>query len=254
MKRFFGLKVKKMSRRVKILISLFLKMFLGGIVGFILAIVLMFGRAEAHSMMIDAGAWYLEYGFYVYLVVSVFGILTLLYTFLKGKKLFLTVDEEGEYVSKDNHYLLSTSITYNILLVFSFANFGVLYRYSLEIKPVFVIPLVITFLVTLGAVTYTEFKLVRINQKKEPMLDTKSDPTSFKFQREYFSKLDEAQKLHVTTAAYKTSRVMYIVMFSAFVLAVVFNMIFENFHQSIIILGVLLLINLIVQQLHSFEK
>jgi len=229
-------------------------MFLGGIVGFVLAIILMFGREETKMMMSEAGVWYLENGFYVYVTVAVLGILTLFYTFVKGKKLFLTVDDEGEYTSKDNHYLLSTSVTYNILLVFSFANFGVLYRYALENNSVLVLPLIVTFLVTLGAVTYTEFKLVRINQQKEPMLDTKSDPTSFKFQKEYFSRLDEAQKLHVTTAAYKTSRVMYVVMFSAFVLAVVFNMIFENFHQSIIILGVLLLINLIVQQLHSFKK
>jgi len=243
-----------MSRRVKILLSLFFKMFLGGIVGFVLAIILMFGREETKMMMSEAGVWYLENGFYVYVTVAVLGILTLFYTFVKGKKLFLTVDDEGEYTSKDNHYLLSTSVTYNILLVFSFANFGVLYRYALENNSVLVLPLIVTFLVTLGAVTYTEFKLVRINQQKEPMLDTKSDPTSFKFQKEYFSRLDEAQKLHVTTAAYKTSRVMYVVMFSAFVLAVVFNMIFENFHQSIIILGVLLLINLIVQQLHSFKK
>jgi antibiotic biosynthesis monooxygenase (ABM) superfamily enzyme len=110
------------------------------------------------------------------------------------------------------------------------------------------------FLLNTFVTTYCEFKLVKVIQEKEPLLITKTDPSSFKFQKEYFSKLDEAQKLHQTTAAYKSSRVMLMVILGAFITSVVLNMIFESFSNSVIFLGIILIINLIVHNIYAYEK
>lgn len=250
-----------MSSKRRIIISMGSKMLLGAVIGFILSYVVVSQEISFSNTFSGIVKFVESNGFSIYLIVSIIAILLMQFTYSKGSKLFLAKDDEGEYVNKDNVYIISYAVISNFLMIFSFSMFGIFYSLIFEnvenqqggilhstmlFIGVFFIDLLFT--------TRADFKMIALVQKKEPMLKTQSDPSSFKFSKEYFSKLDEAQKQHQAMSAFKGAKMMTQILFGFFVTTVFLNLLFGGFSQTVIILGILTFINLVVHHVCAYEK
>ncbi len=250
-----------MSKKKKLIFSIGSKGLLGMIVGFFLALFMSPQESNFDGLVSGLSSWFYAYCFVIYGVVSLITIIVIVLSYAKGKKLFLEVDDDGEYINKDNYYLFTYTVTSNFLMVFSFAMFGIVYSYlfnnqSIEDNQliVYAIYMMVVFVINIYISVKADFNIISLVQQKEPMLKTVSDPSSFKFSNEYFSRLDEAQKQHQALSAFKASKMLIMINFVFFVAVVFLNLIFGNYNQSVVILAVVVFVSYLVHQLCAFEK
>lgn len=229
-----------MSKQKRDKMNLFKKFLLGGAVGFVLAIILIL--LERVTINLN---FIIDYSLYAQIAVIGIFLIPSVFCFYKAKRQFRQMDESID-VDSDPHREKAEKMTFRALLfnrlflVLSFIFLG--FGFDLN-NPLFFLSLLV-FLIAIAFGSLNEVKIVRLIQEKDPM--KKGDPTSFRFNKDYFSSLDEGEKVQVYQAAYHTFVFMEVALIIIFGLTVVLKMHFDIGNGPMVVVGLIWLIQSIV--------
>src|SRR5699024_4043486 len=133
----------------------------------------------------------------------------------KAKKHFVKADqnlnlEDDSGENEGNKILFHSKVFNRLYTVFSFIVFGLI----TELEDLYILWSALIFLVFLVVNVLIETQTIRLIQQRDPL--KKGDPTSMKFNEQYFASLDEAEKVQVYQASYHTNHFMEIALMVIF--------------------------------------
>jgi len=152
-----------------------------------------------------------------------------------------TVDDENDWHSKKgSKRLFQARLLNRLFIILSFMALGIAIDFNLpELSPYHVISLVI-FIGSVYLAVKNDIKIVRIIQSYNPM--KKGDPLSFRFNKEYYSSMDEAEKNQIYRASFHTYLFMENTLFILLVLSICGKIYFRFGNGPIYIIGLIWLI------------
>lgn len=223
---------KKKSDGVKLL----RQAFIGLLIGFVLIFV--FSLLNKMTINFDV---VIEYSLYIQIAVILIFFLPTYLWIQKAKQHFRQIDEtidadDDPHREKAKQMLFRAMLFNRLSIIFSFVSLGIAFDFD---NPHFLISMLV-FIVIVFPSTMNEVKIYRMIQANDPM--KKGDPTSFKFNKDYFSSLDEGEKIQVYQISYHTHIFMEYVLMGLLALAIGMKIYLDFGNGPIIVIGVIWLI------------
>lgn len=225
--------------------NLIKKMLIGAGIGFLLSI---FGFL-LNGVTMNFGL-VIEYSLYIQIAIIIIFFLPVLFWIRGAKQLFNQLDDSIDVDEDPNRekgeQMLFRALMFNrLFVVLSFISVGLAFDFD---NPYFIASMLVFLLVLLPG-SMNEVKIVRLIQKKDPM--KKGDPTSLKFNSDYFSSLDEGEKVQVYQATYHTFIFMELTLIVLFTLSIFLKLYFDVGNGPMLAIGLIWLIQSIVYFYYS---
>ena len=191
-----------------------------------------------------------EYSLYIQIAVVLIFLFPVYFWIYKAKQYFSQIDEmididDDPYRVKAERMIFRALLFNRLFTVLSFISVGLAFDFD---NPYFLISMLI-FTVTIFPGSLNEVKVVRIIQANDPM--KKGDPTSLKFNSDYFSSLDEGEKIQVYQATYHTFIFMEYTLLVGLGLSIFLKLHYDLGNGPMLIVGVVWLIQSIVYFYYS---
>jgi len=210
----------------KAMLKMGLIMLIGAVIGFLGSFGLLFikdGLGGAFTNVVD---FVLSISLYLYPVFLIVLFLPGVYLAHKGKKILLkskTVedDEIDDLEKKSDKYLEPAVTLNNVFMLTNFLLLGTTFTASGSKEFI----MIFFFMLNVVLASTFEILLVKFIQKHDERL--KGDPTSLKFQKDFFASLDEAEKLRTYKSGYEAFQFTRMFTFAAIIFTILFNMILD---------------------------
>ncbi|WP_440896298.1 DUF3169 family protein [Amphibacillus sp. Q70] len=164
--------------------------------------------------------------------------------FLKETNQNLDIEDDFKG-TKGSQILFQAMIFNRLYIILSFMAYG------LATDPLndYILGSTLIFIGFIFLNVINEVRIIRLVQMQDPM--KKGDPTSMKFNKEYFSSLDEAEKNQVYQAGHHTFMFMDMVFIVLIPVAFIIKLIFDIGNTMLLTIGLIWLIQSIVYFYYS---
>ena len=226
-------------------VKLLKQVFTGMVIGFGLTIVFYFINKFTINFDIVV-----EYSLFIQIAVILLFFIPTYFWMQKAKQHFSQIDEtidadDDPHREKAKQMLFRAMLFNRLFIILSFIGVGFAFDFD---NPYFLIS-ILAFLVIIFPGAMNEVKIFRMIQANDPM--KKGDPTSLKFNKDYFSSLDEGEKTQVYQIAYHTYIFMEYALMGLLTLAIGAKIYLDVGNGPIIIIGLIWLLQSSVYFYHS---
>lgn len=171
------------------------------------------------------------------------------YYYQKGKKLSKNMDDDEAFEQGEN--ALSKSVMcWSVLMVTSATLFGIFTTEILQLAKnsdiIHLVTALFAMIVVVGYAIVYEVKTVELAKKRNPT--RKGNPLELRFQKDWMSSMDEAEKYVAYFAAYKSFRATRTALLIAWMTAVLSGMIFATGPFPVVLVGVLWIVHTVTYQ------
>lgn len=209
----------------------------------------------------DSGAtqWFMK-GFegfvihivYVQIALGLILQMPAVYFFRKGKKLIDTAsyssdEEEDQFEDRFDQTLNLALILNSTHMVLSFILFGI----AIDERNALIWASIGIFLMLILVEISVEYGVLGLLKKRNPIKDV--DPTSLKFEKEWINVCDEAERLMIYKASYKTFSNMKIILLCAFIITFFTKPVFGTGNFPLILLGFVWLSHNTLYYFHTMQ-
>jgi len=222
-------------------VKLILWMLVGGIIGFIGGFIGgMIELERVESAFNNAFDFTIENIILFQIAMFIMVVIVILVNYMSVKKLVNSenendsdVGEISDTIERKQTYALACSSSNYIL---SFIVFGI----AIDERNPLIIGSVIVFLISIIFSTFMEVALVKQVKKSNPM--KKGDPSDLNFENKWIESCDEAEKLIIYQAAYKTFVIMKHLFLGTLLLVFISKTAFGTGNLPIVMVGLLWLV------------
>lgn len=216
-------------------------LFIYAIIGFSLGILRAFGGDVIKYFGIniglpDAADFLMEYIIVPQIIVATTLTLIIVYNYNSVKNMiFLEMKEEDdEDLAKKIDSIQDKALTIGVVnYICSFALFGI----SIDDRNPWILGSAVIFLIFMAITFFLEIKVINQVKQRDPM--KKGNPMSDNFKEEWIDSCDEAEKLMIFKAAYKSFLMMQYVLIVFMVICMLTKSIFGTGNLPIILIGLL---------------
>lgn len=241
--------LKKGTSNLKMMLKMLLLGLFGAVVGLVSMLVLLkVGKTDDMSIFSDLGNWMMHYSVWVQLPIALIFIAVSAAYYFKGRRTVNTMEqfrnqetdledaaEEQMNVLEErfsNEVYISSGIVGVLFpLNFFFLAIGINHESNLMVLTL------LTFMVSSICCSTLEIASIELIKKSAPRFE--ADPTSLKFQSQWIEKMDEAERLVMYKAAFKTFTTSKYMLLGALIIALMSKFTFDTGTFPIVIVVIL---------------
>lgn len=238
----------------KTIIKLGLMLLVGGVCGALGSLLMLTIMDNGgNEILINFGNFLKEINWMILLFLTLSMFLPSFVLFRKTKKRYQLIDtvseEEIDKIQEDIDWNMSLAVTINgAFVVLNMIVFGSTFNVENSFFPL----AMAIFLFNAVGGSVLEIKVVKIIQKYDPRI--KGDPTSLNFHKDYLASCDEAEQLRIYKASYYAFQTTKGISWVMMILAVLGHMLFDVGIYSILLVGILMLVQVIAMGYQSMRK
>ncbi|WP_461204893.1 DUF3169 family protein [Clostridium sp. DL1XJH146] len=221
-------KINKVNKKTPFRFLLLL--FIGGIIGGVLSIAMLKFKDSVYvDLFNNMGSFFMENNIKINIALIIFLFLPAVYFNIKGRQMINKIsqaevsEEEMEALEKSGNKFGDISLSINAaFIVLNFMLLGM----TFDVTSSKVLIALLVFLICCMAGSILEIITVKFIQKNDNRF--KGDPTSFKFHKDFLESCDEAEKLKIYKAGYKSFQFSRGVSLALVVITIMCNMVFKT--------------------------